>query len=103
MLLVVTELMGSQLARCYRKDHREMECAIPDIRNLRTSQRRDNKSWGQKMCGRQAQSNLNKINQLISGHTKLKDHWAEVTNSQDRIIRICSNVRSTSMLMPGKS
>jgi len=48
------------------------------------------KAGDRKCVGEKHRATYSKINQLISGHTKLKNHWAKVTNSHDRDCNHCS-------------
>jgi len=47
------------------------------------------KAGDRKCVGEKHRPSYSKINQLICGHTKLKNHWAKVTNSQDRDCNHC--------------
>jgi len=64
-----------------------MECAIPDVRNL--VKELILKAGERKCVGEQHRPSYSKISQLISGHTKIKDHWAKVTSSEDNDCNHC--------------
>ena len=69
-----------------------MECTVPYVRNLRTNQRCDNKSWRQKVCGRKAQTKLQQDQPAHIWTHKVEKPLGQtpkVTNSQDRDCNHC--------------